>query len=70
LADNPDAAGSIRLTIRVGAGGEVAGVSPASSGTLPASVVACVVARAKGAQFEAPQGGSAVVVVPVTFVKQ
>jgi hypothetical protein len=70
LAENPDAAGSIRLTIRVGAGGEVAGVSPSTSGSLPASVVSCVVARAQAAQFDAPEGGSAVIAVPVTFVKQ
>src|SRR3954471_823580 len=69
LAENPDAAGSITLTIRVGAGGEVTGVS-GSSGTLPASVVACVKARAQAASFDAPEGGSAVISVPVTFVKQ
>jgi hypothetical protein len=70
LAENPDAAGSIRLTIRVGAGGEVAGVSASQSGSLPASVVSCVQARAQAAQFDAPEGGSAVIAVPVTFVKQ
>jgi hypothetical protein len=70
LAENPDSAGSIRLTIRVGAGGEVAGVTPSSSGNLPASVVSCVVARAQAAQFDPPEGGSAVIAVPVTFVKQ
>jgi hypothetical protein len=70
LAENPDAAGSIRLTIRVGAGGEVAGVSPSPSGSLPASVISCVVARAQAAQFDPPEGGSAVIAVPVTFVKQ
>jgi hypothetical protein len=70
LAENPDAAGSIRLTIRVGAGGEVAGVTASQSGSLPASVVSCVQARAQAAQFDAPDGGSAVIAVPVTFVKQ
>jgi len=70
LAENPDAAGSIRLTIRVGPGGEVAGVSPSPSGNLPASVISCVVSRAQSAQFDQPEGGSAVIAVPVTFVKQ
>ncbi len=69
LAQNPDAQGTIRLTIRVGPGGEVQGVSAAPSGNL-GSAVACVKARAQAAQFDAPQGGSAVIVVPVTFVKQ
>ncbi len=69
LADNPDAAGAVTLTIRVGPGGEVQSVS-ASSGSLPASVVSCVKARAQAAQFDAPEGGSAVIQVPVSFVKQ
>lgn len=70
LAQNPDAQGSIRLTIRVGPGGEVSGVSSAPTGSLPPAVVSCVEARARSAQFSPPEGGSAVVVVPVTFVKQ
>ena len=70
LAENPDAAGSIRLTLRVGAGGEVAGVSASATGSLPAAVVSCVETRARAGQFNVPEGGSAVVVVPVTFVKQ
>ncbi|MBN2195618.1 MAG: AgmX/PglI C-terminal domain-containing protein [Polyangiaceae bacterium] len=69
LASNPDAEGSIRLTIRVGPGGEVQGVSAAASGNL-GSAVGCVQARASAAQFSPPDGGSAVVTVPVTFVKQ
>jgi hypothetical protein len=70
LNENPDAQGNIRLTIRVGPGGEVQSVNAAPSGSLPGSVVACVQARASAAQFTPPEGGSAVVVVPVTFVKQ
>lgn len=70
LEQNPDAAGSIRLAIKVGPGGEVASVTATPSGNLPASVVTCVQARAKAAQFSPPDGGSAVINVPVTFVKQ
>jgi hypothetical protein len=70
LSENPDAQGSIRLSIKVGPGGEVAGVSASPSGNLPGSVVSCVQARASAAQFAPPEGGSAVIVVPVTFVKQ
>lgn len=70
LATNPDAQGSIHLTIRVGPGGEVQSVSASPSGNLPGSVVGCVRARASAAQFAPPQGGSAVVSVPVTFVHQ
>ena len=69
LASNPDAQGTIRLTIKVGPGGEVQNVTAAPSGAL-GSAVECVKARARGAQFDPPEGGSAVIVVPVTFVKQ
>jgi hypothetical protein len=69
LAANPDAQGTIRLTIRVGPGGEVQNVTAAPSGSL-GSAVDCVKARARSATFDPPEGGSAVIVVPVTFVKQ
>jgi hypothetical protein len=67
LAEDPAAAGSIRLGIRVGAQGQVTGVAPAPTGTLPASVVACVVARARAAQFDPPEGGNSTIEVPITF---
>lgn len=70
LDQNPDISGSIRLTIRVGPGGEVAGVTASESGNLPPSVTSCVRARAQAGQFAPPDGGSAVINVPVTFVKQ
>jgi len=70
LEANPDIAGSVRLTIRVGPGGDVSGVSATNTGNLSATVVGCVKARAQAAQFAAPDGGSAVIDVPVTFVKQ
>lgn len=70
LAENPDAQGSIRLSIRVGPGGEVQGVTASASGNLPGSVASCVQSRAQAAQFDPPEGGSAVIVVPVSFVKQ
>jgi hypothetical protein len=70
LDQNPDIQGSIKLTIRVGPGGEVSGVSSSTTGNLPPSVVSCVQARARAGQFAPPDGGSAVVQAPVTFVKQ
>jgi hypothetical protein len=69
LAQNPDAQGRIDLSIKVGPGGEVQNVSAAASGNL-GSAVECVKARARSAQFDPPSGGSAVIKVPVTFVKQ
>lgn len=70
LQSNPDASGRISLRIQVGPGGEVTGVAASSSGNLPASVVNCVKGRARSARFSPPEGGVAVVSVPVTFVKQ
>jgi hypothetical protein len=60
--------GTLRLVINVAVDGKVSNAtSSAPTGNLPASVVACVVARARVAQFAAPQGGSATITVPVTF---
>lgn len=70
LASNPDVEGRISLSLRIGPGGEVQGVTAVPSGNLPDSVVSCVKARAQAGQFDPPEGGSAVIQVPVTFVKQ
>jgi hypothetical protein len=67
---NPDAQGSVRLALKVGPGGEVTSVSAVPSGNLPGSVVDCISARARRAQFDPPEGGAAVVNVPVNLVKQ
>jgi hypothetical protein len=69
LDQYPDAEGGIRLTIGVGPNGEPQSVSAAPSGNLPPTVVSCVAGRARLAQFAAPTGGRAVVVVPVIFRK-
>jgi Ca-activated chloride channel family protein len=71
LAQDPSAQGSLRLAIKVGPGGEVTNVTPSGvTGNLPAVVVACLVARARAAQFNPPDSGSPTVAVPVTFVSQ
>jgi hypothetical protein len=70
LAGNPDIQGKIMLKIKVGPTGQVLGVTNTTSGDLPPAVVSCVEARAKAAQFAPPEGGAAVVQVPVSFVKQ
>ena len=70
LAENPDIEGKIQLNLRVGPTGQVAGVTATKTGNLPDSVVECVKSRANSANFSAPQGGAAVVQVPVSFVKQ
>jgi len=70
LAQDPTAQGSLRLAISVARDGSVSSVTPSAvTGNVPASVVACVVARARAAQFDSP-GGTATVTVPVTFSVQ
>lgn len=68
LREDRSLAGSIRLVIRVGANGYVTEVSSTTTGRLLPSVVDCVVGRANQARFDPPEGGSAVIAVPVTFV--
>lgn len=66
LATMPDAEGTIRLTIKVSADGTVGDTSVSVTGNL-GSTVACVRAVAGRAKFEPPEGGQAVITVPVTF---
>jgi hypothetical protein len=70
LAGNPDIEGKISLSIRVGPTGQVASVTASKTGNLPPAVVDCVKARANSANFSPPQGGVAVIQVPVSFVRQ
>lgn len=67
LLENPDLAGRVQLIVRVGTGGEVTEVTPSTTGGLPASVISCVVARARAAQFDPPEGGGVIINVPVAF---
>ncbi|RYZ07817.1 MAG: AgmX/PglI C-terminal domain-containing protein [Myxococcales bacterium] len=61
--------GRLRLTIQVGPNGHVTSARIKSLG-LPAGVVDCVLKRASSTVFVPPEGGKAVIAVPVTFVKQ
>lgn len=70
LAQNPDVQGRISLSLRVGVGGRVEGVSATPSGNVPDALVQCVRARAQSAEFAPPEGGAAIVNVPVGFVRQ
>jgi hypothetical protein len=68
IESNPDAQGKVRLTLQIGAGGEVDKVSATHSGNLSPTLVGCMVQRARAAEFHPPAEGSAVVAVPVTLV--
>jgi hypothetical protein len=70
LQTDPTMKGSVRVTAKIGPNGEVLSASPSGGGGLSGEVVSCVVARVQSAQFAPPEGGSALVVIPVTFVSQ
>lgn len=69
LVDAPELHGSVRIVIRVGADGHVVDARGAAFG-LRAPDVDCLLKRAVLGVFAPPQGGSAIIAVPVTFVKQ
>lgn len=70
LEDDAEVRGSIRVTAKIGAGGEVTHAHATSTGSLPRATVACVVDRVMGATFTPPARGGATVVIPLTFVAQ
>ncbi len=69
LQEDPNMHGSMRVAAKLGPNGEVLSVSPAGSG-LNGTVMSCVAARVSSAQFAPPAGGSATVLIPVTFVSR
>ncbi len=70
LANNPDSGGKITLRLQVGAGGEVVSVASNVAGNFSPSVVGCIKRRAQSLRFPPPDGGTAVVTVPIAFVAQ
>jgi hypothetical protein len=68
LAANPDMQGQVTLVAKIGPNGEVMGVSGGGGALGP--IVGCLKAVVAGAQFAPPDGGSATVAIPITFVKQ
>jgi hypothetical protein len=63
-----DAEGAILFRLTVGANGAVTAVSAQPSGGVNGDLVQCTTARVRGAKFDAPEGGSATIAFPVTFV--
>lgn len=70
--ENEAMEGTLKITMKVGPNGEVtSATASAVTGSLSGSVVACMVSRASGAQFQPPKNGAgAVLVVPVAMRKQ
>jgi hypothetical protein len=69
LDDNPSAQGTVRVTATIGPNGDVRTVQTANGG-LSSKMSACVSGVVKGAQFSPPEGGSAIITVPMTFIPQ
>jgi len=69
LASNPDMEGSVTLTAKIGPNGEVQSVGGGGSGDL-APIVPCLKAVVSGGGFAPPEGGGAVVTIPISFVRQ
>jgi hypothetical protein len=69
LKNDPDLGGSVTLVAMVNAKGAVDSVSGGASPAL-AAIVPCLKAAVAGALFAPPQGGRAIVSIPITFVKQ
>ena len=66
LRDNPDMRGKFNVTAKIGAGGEVLSAVPSGGGgTLSGAVMGCAAQRVQGAQFSAPDGGGATIVIPI-----
>jgi hypothetical protein len=69
LDEDPTMRGTVRVTAKIGANGEVRSVQTANGG-LSSSMVACVSRVVSGAQFAPPEGGDAVVNIPMTYIPQ
>lgn len=67
---DPTMQGSVRVIATVGANGEVVSARPSGASGLSQEVVRCVTNRVSGAQFSAPQGGNATIVIPMSFRSQ
>ena len=68
LIEDPTMKGSVRITASVGPNGEVKSAVPSvGGGSLSGSVVSCLAARVRSAQFSPPTGGGATLVIPIIF---
>lgn len=69
LNTNPEMQGSVQLTAKIGPNGEVLGVGGGGGGSL-GPIVGCLKAVVASGAFSPPDSGSAIISIPITFVKQ
>jgi hypothetical protein len=65
-AKNPNIAGIVQLTLDVGASGSVSFVK-ATSVDLDDATVSCLIEKARGAKFDPPSEGHAIIVQPLSI---
>lgn len=68
LNDDPGLQGAVTLVAKLGAGGEVTKVT--GGGGALGAIFPCLEAVVRSGGFSSPEGGSAIVSIPITFVKQ
>jgi hypothetical protein len=68
LRKDPDAAGWVRMTAKIGPEGDVLTVRTLEPASFAEELVTCPMQRLLEAKFRPPDGGGATIVVPVTFV--
>lgn len=66
LATDPSAGGTVKVTVKVGEGGEVVNAGVASSDA-PSALTQCIVSSFRSMKFSPPDGGSATFTVPVVL---
>ena len=69
LNSNPEMSGNVTLVATIGPNGEVLSVGGGGGGGLGA-IVGCLKSIVQSASFSPPEGGKAIVSIPITFVKQ
>ena len=70
LNTDPNMAGKVLISARVGPNGEVSSADVAQNTGLSAGVAQCIAGVVKRATFSAPGGGGSTLQIPVTFVQQ
>lgn len=70
LAEDETMKGSVRVTAKIGPNGEVQSASPSEGGGLSNVVKGCVAGVVSSRTFAPPDGGSATIVIPVSFFPQ
>jgi hypothetical protein len=67
LVKNPDVAGSMCVTAKIGSRGEIVEATSSGGDTMGSEFLGCVVGRVRDATFAPPDGSAATIVIPVSF---